>query len=241
MLNFVVGPSRQAVSLHSGIFKYFSVPWARISENSFDATTDDPVVIKDAVENIFAYVCQYLYTGDYCIPLPDDVVPYHISEEEQYEQNHILMLNGNIFENSVSVKKVADYTVRRIQPRPALPSNGHHYHYLWNYSNALLAYAQLSVFAEQSELEELRDISLYKLLYMLHDFPFHTERIGDIIQLVRFVFDSESGACANLKVLTLHYMVLRIKPLLHDEEFQLFLQESPSLNKLVLITLCDFL
>lgn len=99
----------------------------------------------------------------------------------------------------------------------------------------------LSVFAEQFELEELRDISLYKLLYMLHDFPFHTERIGDIIQLVRFVFDSESGACTNLKVLTLHYMALRIKPLLHDEEFQLFLQESPSLNRLVLNTLCDFL
>ena len=151
------------------------------------------------------------------------------------------MLKGNIFENSASVKKLADYTVRGLQPRLALPSNGHHYHYFWNYSNALLAHAQLSVFAEQSELEELRDISLYKLLNMLHDFPFHTERIGDIIQLVRFVFDSESGACANLKVLTLHYMFLHIKPLLHDEEFQLFLQESPSLNKLVLITLCDFL
>ena len=53
MLNFVVGPSRQAVSLHSGIFKYFSVPWARISEDSCDATTDDPVVIEDAVEDIF--------------------------------------------------------------------------------------------------------------------------------------------------------------------------------------------
>ena len=93
------------------------------------------------------------------------------------------------------------------------------------------------VFAEQSGLEELRDISLYKLLYMLHDFPFHTERIGDIIQLARFVFDSESGACANLKVLTLHYMALHIKPLLHDEEFQLLLQELLSLNRLVLNTL----
>lgn len=75
-----------------------------------------------------------------------DVVPYHIAEEEQYEQNHILMLEGNIFENSVSVKKVADYTVRRIQPRPALPSSGHHYHYFWNYSKALLAHAQPQCF-----------------------------------------------------------------------------------------------
>ena len=106
----------------------------------------------------FAYVCQYLYTGDYSIPLPSDVVPYHIAEEEQYEQSHIPMLEGNIFKNLVSVKKVADYTVRRILPRPALPSNGHHYHYFWNYSKSLLAHAQLSVFAEQSGLEELRDI-----------------------------------------------------------------------------------
>lgn len=148
MLNFVVGPSRQAVSLHSGIFKSFMVPWAKVSDNSCDATTDNPVVIEDAVENIFAYVCQYLYTGDYSIPLPDDVVPYHIAEAQQYEPNHILMLKGNIFENSVSVQKLVDYTVRGIQPRPALPSNGHHYHYFWNYSKALLAHAQLSVFAK---------------------------------------------------------------------------------------------
>ena len=127
------------------------------------------------------------------------------------------MLKGNIFENSASVKKLADYTVRGLQPRPALPSNGHLYHHFWDYSRALLAHAQLSVFAKQSKLEELRDISLYKLLYMLHDFPFHKERIGDIIQLVRFVFDGESGACENFERLTLHYIALHIKQLLHKK------------------------
>ena len=36
----------------------------------------DPIVIKEVVEDIFffGYVCQYLYVGDYFIPLPDDVV-----------------------------------------------------------------------------------------------------------------------------------------------------------------------
>ena len=71
----------------------------------------DPIVIEEAVEDIFGYVCQYLYIGDYFIPLPDDVVPYHIVEEQQYEQDDILTLKGNIFENSASVKKLADYTV----------------------------------------------------------------------------------------------------------------------------------
>ena len=229
------------ISLHSGIFESFTVPWVKTSDPSRGTTTDNPIVIEDAVEDIFVYVCQYLYTGDYSIPLPDDVVPYHIGKDEQHEQNDILMLKGNFFENSASVKKLADYTVRGIQPQPALPSNGHHYHYFWNYSEALHAHAQLSVFAEQSELKELHDISLYKLMYMLHDFPFPTKRIRDIIQLVRFVFDGESGACTNLKVLMLHYMAIHIKPLLNFEEFQLFLQESPSLNRLVLNTLCDFL
>ena len=105
----------------------------------------------------------------------------------------------------------------------------------------MLAHAQLSVFAKQSKLEELCDISLYKLLYMLHDFPFHEERIGDITQLVRFVFDSKSGACENLEGLTLHYIALHIKQLLNSREFQLVLQELPSLSWLVLDTLCDFL
>ena len=229
------------ISLHSGVFESFTVPWVKTSDTSRGTTTDNPIVIEDAVEDIFVYVCQYVYTGDYSIPLPDDVVPYHIGEDEQHEQNNILMLKGSIFENSASVKKLADYTVRGIQPWPTLPSNGHHYHHFWNYSRALLAHAQLNVFAGKSNLEELRDISLYKLLHMLHDFPFHNERIGDIIKLVRFVFDSESGVCRNLKGLTLHYMALHIKQLLQNREFQLFLQELPSLSRLVLNTVCEFL
>lgn len=121
-------------------------------------------MIEDAVENIFVYVCQCLYTGDYSIPLPDDVVPYHIAEDKHYEPNHILILKGNIFENLTSVKKLADYTVRGLQSLPTLPSNSHHYHHFWNYSRALVAHAQLSIFTKQSKLEELCDISLYKLL-----------------------------------------------------------------------------
>ena len=87
MLNFVVGPSRQAASLHSGIFKSFTVPWVKALNTSHDNTTGDPIVIEEAVGGIFGYVCQYLYVGDYFIPLPDDVVPYHIVEEQQYEQD----------------------------------------------------------------------------------------------------------------------------------------------------------
>ena len=87
MLNFIVGPSRQAVSLHSGIFESFSVPWVKALDTSHDNTSGDPIVIEEAVEDIFGYVCQYLYVGDYFIPLPDNVVPYHIAEERQYEQD----------------------------------------------------------------------------------------------------------------------------------------------------------
>ena len=145
MLNFVVGPSRQAVSLHSGIFESFSVPWVKALDTSHDNTSGDPIVIEEAVEDIFGYVCQYLYVGDYFIPLPDNIVPYHIAEERQYEQDDILTLKGNIFENLASVKMLADYLVRGHQSRPALPSNGHHYHHFWNYSRVLLAHAQLSI------------------------------------------------------------------------------------------------
>lgn len=198
-------------------------------------------MIEEAVGDIFGYVCQYLYVGDYFIPLPDDVVPYHIVEEQQYEQDDILTLKGNVFENSASVKKLADYTVRWLQPRPALPSNGHCYHHFWNYSRALLAHAQLRIFAKQSRLEELHDISLCKLLYTLHGFPFLKKRVGDIIKLVRFVFESDPEVCQNLRALTLDYVTRYIKQLFHDEEFQLLSQETHSLDTLVLKNLCNLL
>lgn len=76
---------------------------------------------------------------------------------------------------------------------------------------------------------------------MLHDFPFHEDRIRDIIQLVRFVFDGKSRACEDLEGLTLHYIALHIKQLLDSRKLQLVLQELPSLSWLVLNTLCDFL
>lgn len=76
---------------------------------------------------------------------------------------------------------------------------------------------------------------------MLHDFPFHKKRIGDIIQLVRFVFESDPGVCQNLRSLTLDYVTLHIMQLLHDKEFQLLSQETPLLGILVLKNLCDLL
>lgn len=100
ILDLEVGPSRQGVSLHSGVFESFTVPWVKAINTAHDS---DPIVIEEAVEDIFGYVCLYLYVGDYFIPLPDDVVPYHIVGEQQYEQDDILTLKGNYFENSASV------------------------------------------------------------------------------------------------------------------------------------------
>lgn len=60
--------------------------------------------------------------------------------------------------------------------------------YLTDYSNILLAHACLHVSAGKYALGELRDIAIYKVLHVLHNFPQHQVRQREVIRVLQYSF-----------------------------------------------------
>lgn len=133
-------------------------------------------------KHIFSLVCQYLYTGDYSItPLSDTPPPGLTSGgREKAEQAHVLVLGGNLFQDTETVEQFMDYLMQQIQPWPSNGSQGS-CNPMADYTEMLLTHAHLHVFAAKYELQELRDICLFKLLHLLHAFPICQNQIGNIV------------------------------------------------------------
>ncbi|KAL4801659.1 hypothetical protein BDV18DRAFT_148485 [Aspergillus unguis] len=235
-LKFIVGTDCEEIIIHRDILKSHSTPWFDADSGSFAG--DESIVINDVDKHIFSLVCQYLYTGDYSMTFPSDTPPPGLTSggQEKPEQDHILILKGNLFRDTETVEKFADYLVRRIQPRPSKGSQGS-YNPNADYTEILLTHARLHIFAAKYELQELRDICLFKLLYLLHVFPICQDRVGDIIRLFDFAFDTDTGQRENLIAMLRYYAAQHIRLFLPNRKFQILLQEQPTLANLLLNTL----
>ena len=235
-LKFTVGTNCEEVFIHEEVLKSRSTPW--FDANSGKFAGDEPLVIKDADRHIFSLVCQYLYTGDYSIALPSDDPPPGLTSggPEKPEQERASVLEGNLFRDSGSVHLFANYIVRHIQPRPSEGSQCS-YNPAEDYTEALLTHARLHVFAARYELQELRDICLFKLLHLLHAVPLYKDRIGDIVRLFNFVLGTDAGLCENIITMLRHYVIRHLGLFLRNKGFQILLREQPSLAVLLLDTL----
>ncbi|KAL4860454.1 hypothetical protein BDV12DRAFT_191692 [Aspergillus spectabilis] len=220
LLKFTVGTACEEVVIHSDMLKLHSTPWFDANSGSFPGDGS----IKDADAHTFSLVCQYLYTVDYSITLPSDMPPPDLTSDRQEkpEHNHAIILEGNLFKDTETVEKFADYLVRQIQPQPSEGSQGS-YDPNTDYTKILLTHARLHTFAVRYELQELRDICLFKLLHLLHVFLICQDRVGDIVQLIDLAFDTDTGQCENLTTIF--------------TKFQVLLQEQPTLANLLLKTL----
>lgn len=156
--------------------------------------------------------------------------------QEKSEQNRVITLEGNLFRDTESVDKFADYLVRRIHPRPSQGLQGS-YNRMEDYTETLLTHARLHVFAAKYELQELRDICLFKLLHLLHVFPICEDRVGDIVRLFYFAFDVDTGRCENLRGMLRYYTAQHIRLFVPNRKFQVLLQEKPALANQLLNTL----
>ncbi|KAL5332620.1 hypothetical protein BJX70DRAFT_383691 [Aspergillus crustosus] len=224
-LKFTVGTDCEEVFIHRDILKSRSTSWFDADSGSFAG--DESIIINDADKHIFSLICEYLYTGDYSITFSGDTSPPHLTSggQEKLEQNHAVILEGNLFRDTETVEKFADYLVRRIQPQPSKglqdscnPTE--------DYTKALLTHARLHVFAIKYNLQELRDICLFKLFHLLHVFPIYQGRVGDIIQLFDFAFETDTGRRENLLILLCQYVARYIRFFLPNRSFQTQCRDS---------------
>ena len=103
-----------------------------------------------------------------------------------------------------------------------------------DYTEVFLCHARLYVFANKYNVGPLRELSLHKLQRTLAEFTLYEERIGDIVNLLRYSYVNTAGrseSVDDLRLLVVHYSACVVEDLSQSDEFQLLLEEVGSLAR----------
>lgn len=91
-----------------------------------------------------------------------------------------------------------------------------------NHTNVLIAHAAMHALAVNYEITKLKKLSLQKLADKLMRFDCKPERVGDVLALVRWVYNTDSGMpgdMTELKDLVVKYVVSEVSGFGNTKEF----------------------
>ena len=111
---------------------------------------------------------------------------------------------------------VRKYSISLPQPRENQAPNE-------NYREVFLSHARLYVFAEKYDIQPLKALALEELQAMLGIFNLHIERTGDIIALLRYVYENtceSAEGVENMRTLMTHYVGYEMDTLMKDDNFR---------------------
>ena len=186
--------------------------------------------VDDDVEDIFVYILQYLYSGDYSVLVPAaDKSSYVACEDEiDYATSDLLPLKEKYFASHKDIQEKPDNSI-------SLPHCGEG-NYLCKYPKTLLVHARLYVFATRHGLDRLENVSLQKLYWTLSKFPLDLEQAETIVGLLRV-----SDGIGSINELMIHYVLLHLKTLIRCSSFISFLEEHRRLSYRLFTQLCGSL
>ena len=98
-----------------------------------------------------------------------------------------------------------------------------------DYTEVFLCHARMYVFAAQKMIPSLRTLALEELHATLAAFTLYNERTGDIVALLRFIYESETDLAANvdeLRILMSHYIGWKMDTLVKDEALEKLMRED---------------
>ncbi|KAF2761580.1 hypothetical protein EJ05DRAFT_530280 [Pseudovirgaria hyperparasitica] len=102
-----------------------------------------------------------------------------------------------------------------------------------NFTPVFLAHARLYWFAHLRLIEPLKALTLRKLHKTLLDFKLYDSRVGDIVELSRYIYSnqdlpgrSEDGTLDELRKLVVEYIVCEIDTIGKNDEFVKYIEEG---------------
>ena len=105
-----------------------------------------------------------------------------------------------------------------------------------DFSEVFLAHAKLYGFADQWDVQQLRNLALHKLHQTLCSFTLYGERIGDIVDLLGYAYDNElikdrqGKTVDQLRALLSSYAACALDDLRKSEEFENLLEDNGALG-----------
>lgn len=98
-----------------------------------------------------------------------------------------------------------------------------------DYTNIFLSHAQLHVFADKYQIDSLKLLALEELQITLAKFTLYSERTGDIVELLRYIYANSGESVPvveDLRTLTTHYVGYEMDMLMRDENFKALMIED---------------
>ncbi|OAP65638.1 hypothetical protein AYL99_01610 [Fonsecaea erecta] len=98
-----------------------------------------------------------------------------------------------------------------------------------DYTPVFLCHAKLYAFADQYSIEPLQDLVLQKLRLTLSWFKLHRQRVGDVVELLKYTYDNtppHEQEIDRLRNLVSDYLVCHIKKIAGDVKFTELLENS---------------
>jgi hypothetical protein len=95
-----------------------------------------------------------------------------------------------------------------------------------------LSHAEDYRFAYAMDWDSLCALSLYRLIRSLASFTLFEERTGDIVKLLKFVFE-ENEDMHDMRDVLIHYAAWNVEILMRDADFPKLIDRVPSLEKAI--------
>ncbi len=103
-----------------------------------------------------------------------------------------------------------------------------------DYTPVFLCHAKLYMFADKYSIEPLSGLVLRKLRLNLSEFILHSQRIGDIIELLKYTYEHTTDyeeRIDRLRNLVAEYVVCHIEKIVGFDDFTKLLQENGDVGK----------
>jgi hypothetical protein len=197
------------------------------------------IVVEEDIEDIFAQVCEYLYTGDYSVGVSKSVGDAeevgtdhdncigHFATEEAVEEP---ILENNIFLDTFSVLHESLRLVMPLSKVPSEPTCGLR-DFRCKHPDTLLLHLRFHVFGKKYDMEPLSIISLDKLLHTLEHFPLGVGNDEDLPVITKlFELASASGTQSEIFKMMLHYVSSHLQSLTRRQDLINLLDKRPDLN-----------
>jgi hypothetical protein len=229
IVDFVIGKSRRRFSVHAAL------------AGSFPKEILQPPINGQIDEVVFGRCCEFVYSGNYSVPLPTTDPCGDDGDETSDSQalscgsarrwdpmNH----QGNLF-HSTALPDICAFIKGKLDKAP-LDEDGEvsNNDPADNYANVFLSHAEVYSFAYTTHWGSLCALSLYRLIRSLASFTLFEERTGDIVKLLKFVFEEKENM-HDMRDVLVHYAAWNVEILMRDADFRQLLDQVPSLEKAI--------
>ncbi|OCL00104.1 uncharacterized protein K441DRAFT_537635, partial [Cenococcum geophilum 1.58] len=251
---FLVGHERKLLTVHAALIAHHSKPLGVLVRGPMLEANQGYAVLEDIEEGTFVRFSQYAYTGDYSTPGPETNNDGAAGATANGATNGMTngMTNGATngagsdydnagaasatsqeYSETITATDLWGGSKAYVTAAPAFKPRRNR-DAAEDYTNVFLCHARLYVFAEKYDIAPLKRLALYKLQRTLVDFTLYSERVGDVVELLKYSYVNTAdmvGTPDDLRLLVIRYTGYVVEDLAQSPQFGALLEDVSQVGR----------